>query len=592
MGRGASPFRRWPGVSIPAPQSGDLRSGSVGYVHFSQRGTVLERKALIMRMTFNPGTGAFIIRVPRNDAMLANALREEHGFDFSTTASTPAEGVFFSREPFAAAPFWDHADEAARAALAGIQSEIESSWRGESEAHIRCPADQELWPFQKAGVEYALRRSNVLFGDQPGLGKTPQAICLANELNAKRVLVICPANIRYQWASYIRRWSTMAAPYVVYPILQGKHGVHPNAAWNIVSYDLARTAAIGKALAKGKYDLLILDEAHYLKTIDSQRTRAVFGGGNEREFDYLASRCGYVAALTGTPLPNRPREAYTLARGICWDAIDFSSEESFRARYNPAVQETGHRLDGSTYTYIDERTGRHGELQSRLRANFMVRRLKRDVMTQLKLPELDIVHVEENGAVKAALKAESMLNIDPTNLEGVNAETLGSIATVRRLMGRAIAPFASDYVKMLIDGGEEKIFLVCYHREVGDYLETHLRSFGLVRVDGSTSARRKQASVQAFIDDPTIRIFLGQLLSVGTGTDGLQQVCSRGVAAESDWVFGNNQQVIDRLDRGGQKGTVLFDFLVARGSFSEKVLAKSIEKGHVVHAALDKQVGQ
>lgn len=61
---------------------------------------------------------------------------------------------------------------------------------------MACPCDQELWGFQRADVAYALRRKSTLIGDQPGLGKTPVAICFANEIKAKRVLVVCPASIR------------------------------------------------------------------------------------------------------------------------------------------------------------------------------------------------------------------------------------------------------------------------------------------------------------------------------------------------------------------------------------------------------------
>jgi superfamily II DNA or RNA helicase len=64
----------------------------------------------------------------------------------------------------------------------------------------------------------------------------------------------------------------MRWPYIVYPILKSSRGVHPTAEWTIVSYDLARTEAIGRALAAGTYDLIILDEAHMLKTVDSLRT--------------------------------------------------------------------------------------------------------------------------------------------------------------------------------------------------------------------------------------------------------------------------------------------------------------------------------
>lgn len=545
-----------------------------------------------MQLDFNAGNSTFILRIPRGEAE-PTVIMAEHGLDFSTSASSPGEAVLFTHEPYAAVAFWEYATPRAQQALVQLQTEIGASWAQSSDAHIKCPPDEELWPFQKAGVEYALRRQNTLFGDVPGLGKTAQAICYANEIEAKRVLVICPANIRLQWVKMIRRWTTMQWPYTVYPILHGRHGVHPTANWTVVSYDLARTAAIGKALAKGSYDLLVLDEAHYLKTIDSLRTRAIFGGGEERHFDALAGRAGSIVGLTGTPLPNRPREAYTLARGICFDAIDWASEETFTKRFNPSKVVTGERGDGSPYTYVDERSGRFGELQARLRANFMVRREKHGpngVMGQLQLPIYDIVHVEETGAIKAALKAESMLDIDPENLEGADIATLGSIATVRRMMGIAIAPLAADYIEMCLDGGEEKIVLFGHHHEVLDILEARLRKYGLVRIDGSVSQVQRQKRVDEFRTNPRVQICLGNLISMGIGTDGLQDVCRHAVIAEADWTPGNNQQGVDRLDRGGQTGQVQADFLVARNSFSERILAGALRKNKTTHAALDRRM--
>jgi hypothetical protein len=279
-----------------------------------------------LNLDYVASTGAFTLRVPRSDSAKLHDLMRVHGFDLSSPASTRDTAVLFTKEPYAAVGLIEHATPAARAQLQDIADRVAESWKGESDAHIKCPMDKELWPFQRAGVEYALRRNHTLVGDQPGCGKTQIAICYANEINAKRVLVLCPAAIRLQWAERIREWSTMPWPYVIYTILAGRHGVHPEAAWTVVSYDLARTEAIGRALANGTYDLIILDEAHYLKTIDSGRTRAIFGDhtgfcrerqpdGKYRElFPALASRCGTTMALTGTPLPNRPREMYTLAR--------------------------------------------------------------------------------------------------------------------------------------------------------------------------------------------------------------------------------------------------------------------------------------
>jgi SNF2 family DNA or RNA helicase len=76
---------------------------------------------------------------------------------------------------------------------------------------------------------------------------------------------------------------------------------------------------------------------------------------------------------------------------------------------------------------------------------------------------------------------------------------------------------------------------------------------------------------------------------MGTGTDGLQKVSCHALIAEADWVHGNNEQAFARLDRGGQNRTVQGDIFVAPNSFSEKILASSLRKGHTVHAALDKR---
>lgn len=553
-----------------------------------------------MILDYVASTDAFTLRMLRSEGD-PRELMKTHGLDFSMPASRGNTAVLFTRDPYAAATFEQHGTPFARAKLMPIINEVKASWKAESNAHIRCPSDQELWPFQKADVEYAMRRRNTLVGDQPGLGKTPVAICYANEISAKRVLVLCPANIRLQWARRIREWSTMRWPYVVYPILSGARGVHPSAEWTVVSYDLARTPAVGAALAKGTYDLLVLDEAHYLKTIDSQRTRACFGDhtGSYRKlvthellFEALASRCGAVMALSGTPLPNRPREAYTLARNLCWDSIEWMSEDSFKERFNPSATLTGTRKDGTEYTYVREEAGRHGELQNRLRANFMVRHLKRDVMPQLKLPLYDIVLVDETAAVKAALQAESMLEIDPEDkklFEKADEAVLGDIARVRQQMGIAKAPLVADYVEMVLDGGEEKVTVFAWHIAVLDILQERLAKYGVVRIDGSTGGAKKQKFVDAFIMNPGLRVMLGNMQSLGTGTDGLQGVCFHAIFGESSWVDGENQQCVDRLDRGGQVRTVLADFLVAPGSIDEKVLASSLRKGRETFKVLDQR---
>ncbi len=552
-----------------------------------------------MRLTYVPVSKNFVLWVERTDTLTPAQLMEDYGFDFSSARSSKNAACMFTDNPYTAAPFIQHADAEAIKELRWITNAVTESWLADSQAHIACPVDQELWGFQRASASYVLRRGGGLIGDQPGLGKTPTSICIANEIKARRVLVVCPASIRLQWANRIRQWSTMRWPYVVYPILSGSRGVHPTAAWTIVSYELARSEAIGRALAKGTYDLLILDEAHMLKTSDSNRTRAIFGdyatghyrvkGTHEDLFPALASRAGCTVALTGTPLLNRPREAYTLGRALCWDAYDWMSEDSFRSRFNPRQVKTGERRDGSMFTYVDERTGRHQELQYRMRANFMVRHLKREVMTQLRMPVYDLIKVDKTGAVKQALEAESLLDINVDELNGSDIKILGHVSVVRRMMGVAIAPQVVDWVDMLIEGGEEKLVVFAWHIEVLNIFEKAFGKHGVLRIDGSVGAVAKQQIVDDFVSKPEVKVLIGNMQAMGVGTDGLQLVSAHALIAEPDWVPGNNEQAVDRLDRGGQARTVQADIFVAPDSIVEKILEASLKKAHNVHRALDKK---
>lgn len=551
-----------------------------------------------MQLDYITATGKFVLWVPRVEADPRDLMRD-YGLDFSAPKSTPDTACLYTDQPYAAVPFFAVATPAAQRRLAGLQQRVDASWASLPGAHWDVPPDQEIWPFQGGSIRYALDTAHTLVGDEPGLGKTPIAVTIANEMRAKRVLVVCPASIRFQWARRINTWSTMRR-YLghrpdIFVATSSRYGIRDNANWTIVSWSLVASPGLWAALAKGRFDLLVLDEAHYAKTIDAKRTQAIFGGSRNAAALPLADRAERVVALTGTPLPNRPREAYVLARHLCWEAIDFLSEDGFKSRFNPSQTRSKEirRPNGLTRTSVfemDEEVGRTGELQARLRANFMVRHLKRDVMQELKLPAYDLIRVEETRAIKAALAAENLLDIDPDHLEGADADILGEIATARRLMGVAMAPQVAEYLEMLARGGERKLVVFAWHKEVLDMLCNHLRGFGVLRVDGSDSARSKDAKVQRFIRDPGMTFILGNVMSLGTGTDGLQEVATHCLLAEPDWVHGNNQQCVDRLDRGGQKGHVQADIFVAPGSIAERVLASALRKGMDSYKALDHRV--
>ncbi len=558
------------------------------------RQDALQRHVLRV-LDYHPKTGKFTLFVPRDDAP---GLMKDHGFDLSIPASTPTEACLFTAEPYAAVAFRGIASEAARTQLAGISSEIDASWalapkRTNWPDHLK-PDGRDPYLLQLADIEYALRRQHTLVADEPGVGKTPTAIMYANLLAHEygrpegfRVLAIVPASIRLQWAERVRQWSTIPQTQVSV-VSTSSRGVPPTVSpihWTIVSYDTARAAPIHKALLANSYDLVILDEAHYLKSPAAARTRAILGATDKA--GSIADRARHLLALTGTPIPNRPREAYVLAKRLCFEAVDFLSERAFNERFNPkSTRENKYgRVIG-----VREASGRHHELQARLRASFMVRHLFADAFPQLRLPIYDLVYADETTAVRAALDAERLLDIDPETFT-FEGKIDGAVSTARKLMGLALAPQVVEYVKMLHAGGDEKIVVFAWHIEVMDILQKGLDKLGVVRVDGRTSETQKAQAVVSFQADPKIGVILGNVLSLGTGTDGLQHVSRRAVLAEPEWVSGNNEQCFKRLHRSGQTGQVLGDIFVARGSLAEHILGSSLRKGRVIHQALDERLG-
>jgi hypothetical protein len=166
-----------------------------------------------MKLDYNPSQGMYCLYVNRGEEDILEIM-ERHGLDFSQPASTQAVGVLFTSDLYAALPFYKYATDRARKELGVPAREVAASWADSSQANILTPDGFDLKPYQKAGVEYCMRRNGALIGDQPGLGKTMQAIALANEMRARKILVIVPAGLRLQWAYDIRDWSVMTRPVV------------------------------------------------------------------------------------------------------------------------------------------------------------------------------------------------------------------------------------------------------------------------------------------------------------------------------------------------------------------------------------------
>lgn len=543
-------------------------------------------------LTFNESTNTFLLYTHDNTAA------EKAGLTLSTKIRGPAgEKVYFTADqakqptfnPYAALEFFDEADDRARSRLQPLIGDYRESWADGTRFNgsFPCPAGKEFMPYQLSGIDYALGRDHCIIGDEPGLGKTIQAIGLANAMDAQRVLVVCPASIRLGWRREIHDWSTIPRGTLAsYPVTSGRSGVSDGAHYVIVSYDLLRNPGIHAALRAIKWDLGIFDEGHYLKTPDAQRTRAVFSGGTVGSKFYdngLSKNIGKMVAMTGTPLPNRPREAYTLARGLNWESIDYLSWDAFLNRFNPSVMmQTGHNVEAK---------GRLPELNARLRCNLMVRRLKKDVLPQLPDKRYEMAYIEPDGAIRKILAREALIEFDPQDLFSSDFTLDGTpISTLRREMGEAMVPRVLEYIKYLFDIVEHpKLIIYGHHRSVIAALMEGLQKYKPVVHQGGMSDKAKDAAKMQFIHMPTCRAFVAQLDTM-EGVDGLQGVCSDGVFAEPAWTPGRNEQCVDRMHRIGQHDNVIAHFLLVEGSFNERVLNVVLAKAADIHESLDRRL--
>lgn len=540
----------------------------------------------------------FILSFPYG-ALDVQMLMNEYGLDFAYGDSTSAQVVMFTQAPYAAATWYEYATPAAREKLGWVVTAVEASRALSSGRHLDVPSDRELIPFQSADCAYILDRAGALDGDEPGLGKTPTAVVVGNTIQARRICVICPASLRRQWETRIREWTTI--PDVdISVVMNSKNGISYRHHYLVLSYEVARHPAILRALVRDcHFDLLIVDEAHYAKELSAARTRAIFGYFDGRDDDgesvehvtaCLMDVSDKVLLLSGTPTPNRPSEAYLALRALDHAAIDWMSLKSFRERFNP--RQSGKTASGKVWS--DEEQGRLPELQNRLRAHVMCRHLEVDIRHQLKAafpdPVYDLIYLEETKAIKMALEHEKLLDIDPESFAGADFEILGRISTVRLEMGLAMAPQVANYLSVLAQGGAKKLVIFGWHKEVLELLRSQLAPFGALKIDGSDGAVSKDFKVQQFVNDPNINFLFGQIMTLGTGTDGLQHTSHHCLFAEPDWVPGNNYQCVKRLARIGQLSRVMADFFLVRDSMAEKVLATALRKEVNNFKTLDRSV--
>lgn len=431
--------------------------------------------------------------------------------------------------------------------------------------NILSPEGLKYLPYQLAGVEYSLGVKNCLNADPPGVGKTIQAIGLIKKLQdmyfdgTLNVLIVAPAVVRGVWQHEVEKWLG-----VVPNVLKNGNGMMRKGI-NITSYNLVIGRNIYFQAIQENWDLLILDEAHYLKESTSKRCKAVLGKGGILDH---SKKC---LALSGTIAPNRPIELYPIVKRLCPDAIDQYDYFSFGIRYC-----AGYKDDMGHWKF--DRASNGKELGKKLRSNFMVRRKREKILPQLPEKFKNFIFLDADPEALKLIEQESEAKLEFLTKGKLDNVSYEGLSATRRMLGENKAPKALQYILEKLEGGQDKIIVFFHHKVVGEYLKEKLESMGIdcAFISGKTHPDKRTLEVEKFQNHPACRIFLGSITASGVGIT--LTASNYVVFAECSWVPGENEQAQDRAYRIGQMRGVIIDFLIYKGSLDESILKSNFIK--------------
>ena len=510
-----------------------------------------------------------------------------------------------------------HADKvaAARISMAGTKASREKAKRLaaslQTASNYEAPAPEGLsyLPYQKVVYEYVRtakgERPGVLLADQMGLGKTVMALGAINDnADFRRVLVVCPACLKLNWAREAQKW-LVRAPRIVILTAADRRLPQEGEQLAVINYDIVHK--LRPLLDSLAWDLVVLDESHHLNNGKAQRTKSLLGGSagkSSRSVEPLGARFWFF--LSGTPLLNRPRELWTTLKKL--DPFGLGRDWlHYHRRYCAGkLGRYGWEIDGASNLE---------ELESELRSSIMIRRCKEDVLAELPGKRRRIIPLEAQSTDARKLlqsqktlqeKAESLqaqISAMSKKIKGKKADNaLGEKAIIAALCDEVSAAFgelsrlraqlgktkAEECLPLLVEAARQQpVLIFCHHHGVIDLVAEGLakeEDLRVAKIDGRDDLGKRQATVDAFQAGKIDALVL-QIQSCGLGLT-LTRACHV-IFLEQDWTPGRMAQAEDRVHRIGQILPVLIDVLVYDGTLDARMAKTLAEKQTVITQTLD-----
>lgn len=420
----------------------------------------------------------------------------------------------------------------------------------------------EPYEYQKEGIAYALRHKRCILGDQPGLGKTLQAIGTVTIARAYPCLVICPAALKINWQREFKKFAGKQAL-----ILDDKNrdtwqryvemkccdifitnyeslkkffvlAVKPDARLTMKSITFDPRINLFKSV--------VIDESHKCKSTKTQQSKFVEGICRGKE---------YILELTGTPVVNDNTDLIQQLK-IMGRLEDFGGYKNYVERFCNGPRKASNLK----------------ELNWRLWTSCFFRREKAKVLTQLpdktrQYIEMDITTRDEYRKAEADLINYLRQYKGKTDKEiekSMRGEVMVRMGILKAISARGKIRAAAEFIHDVIDGGE-KLIVFAFLKEV--VLEMKKLFPEAVTVTGEDNVKQKQAAVDAFQNDPECKLIILNYKSGGTGLT--LTASSRVAFIEFPWTFSDCEQAEDRAHRNGQKNNVNCYYFLGKDTIDE-----------------------
>ena len=412
-----------------------------------------------------------------------------------------------------------------------------------------------LYNFQLEGIKFGIEHHcRFLLADEMGVGKTLQAISLAYIYrDSWPVLVVCPGSMKYNWKGEIQTWLGFK-DHRICILNSSRQKIAQEAYFYIISYDLMRNVI--KKMRQICFQFVILDEAHSIKNKDSLRAKNIIP---------IAIRAKRLIIMTGTPLLAKPYEGYPLLYALRPDI--FCYFKKFAYRYcDPQPTPMGINWSGTSNTK---------ELHWILSC-LMVRRLKRDVLSQLPKKRRQKIQINTDQKIIEELKK-------------TRKYVLGRKGTLEcyTLTSKAKINGVKEYIKDIIEANE-KFIVFAYHHEMLNSLEELCKNKNInyIRIDGNTKQETRYEYVKNFQQNENYRVAILSIIAASTGIT--LTAAHMVIFAELTWTPSIMIQAEDRVHRIGQKSDFVdIKYLYGPETLDDFILDKLQKKLTIVSTTLD-----